>query len=694
MATLMRTNTMMNSKPMVAMKKFWMMMLAAATLVGCQKSEEVAPETDGAVTIQAALGFDVASRATLVEQDGAYLARWSEDDLHMLKLNYIGATDGQIGLYDPTSIDLENGGETATFTFQMNLDHLAGETIQFLATENLYGLNPEVALLRVPDQQMQYWMGGFDFRADVLVSKLIESQKPQTGAVMPMQFTMTRLNALLKLSLANLDLTDDEGIESVTFSCEQPIAGVINVNLADLDGVTYPVPFTLNESMAKTSVTLVKNGWDDYYFSTLPTTLKAGESYTVTVKTDQKYIIKTGKLAADLALTAGDITTVTVNMGDAATKSKVENLSEEYEYAIGYTDAEGKVWLLPRTAVNRRPSGHEVGAAGTGDNKEAYDLTGISMNAKGTIEGELADLYRWKIAKNGDTYNIYYTNSNGALVYLVAYGEKDASGLAINGYNTNGKFQAQYGEVYENTFSIVAKEGGYDIVFAPASGSATYKYVYFTGTQYRIGKTSQPGVLNFYRIQPAPQKTIYPVITKAADITEGTYAFLAKKADGAYYALPNTKTVADGVNTCPTAYPLDVVSMTIENGLVTAAEIGDQYKWVITHRGETEQWDVRSALDMKCFLWQKPAGFGIAICTPDERKFDTGFMPDWNFYDDAAKGMQAQTPNSAAYKTPRWLYVATNASTTTGCQWLGAKSATDAVVLVKISDSTEQIVTE
>ncbi len=683
------------------MKKFWMMMLAAATLVGCQKSEEVTPETDGAVTIQAALGFDVASRATLVEQDGAYLARWSEDDLHMLKLNYIGATDGQIGLYDPTSIDLENGGETATFTFQMNLDHLAGETIQFLATENLYGLNPEVALLRVPDQQMQYWMGGFDFRADVLVSKLIESQKPQTGAVMPMQFTMTRLNALLKLSLANLDLTDDEGIESVTFSCEQPIAGVINVNLADLDGVTYPVPFTLNESMAKTSVTLVKNGWDDYYFSTLPATLKAGESYTVTVKTDQKYIIKTGKLAADLALTAGDITTVTVNMGDAATKSKVENLSEEYEYAIGYTDAEGKVWLLPRRAANRRPSGHQVGVSGTGagdygDYVDTYDLTKVSVAENGSLIGEVADAYRWKIAKTDDLYHFYYPNSDGKPIYLIAAANaKKSDGLAIKGYNDAGGFTAQYTDTYENTFSIVAKEGGYDIVFAPTSGSTTYKYVYFTGVQYRCGTTSPAGVVNFYRIQPAPQKTIYPVITKAADITEGTYAFLAKKADGAYYALPNTKTVADGVNTCPTAYPLDVVSMTIENGLVTAAEIGDQYKWVITHRGETEQWDVRSALDMKCFLWQKPAGFGIAICTPDERNaVDTGFMPDWNFYDDAAKGMQAQTPNSAAHKTPRWLYVGANANMTTGYQWLGAKSATDAVVLVKISDSTEQIVTE
>ena len=683
---------MMNSKPMVAMKKFWMMLLAAATLVGCQKSEDVAPEADQ-ITIKATMSFDAASRTTILEQDGNYLARWTEEDKYNIKLVGISSVGGFWDI-DAKDIHLENDGETATFEFEM-YPEMTDDSFTFVAVNSFahYGTSSEAVWLQLKDVQTQDGQNYYDAHADLIVSKPIQVDRP-TGDL-NLNFTMARMNALLKLSLKNFTLAEEEKIQSVTFACEQPLAGRITTNFADLDGVTYPIPYTLTGEESK-SITFDLQAGGDLYISTLPATLKAGESYTVTVKTNQKYLIKEGTLAADLVLTAGDITSVSVNMGDAATKSRVENLSEEYEYAIGYTDAEGKVWLLPRTAVNRRPSGHEVGAAGTGYNGDAYDLTGISMNAKGTIEGELADLYRWKIAKTDDLYNFYYTNSSDVPIYLIAYGEQDASGLAIKGYNTNGKFQAQYGEVYENTFSIVAKEGGYDIVFAPASGSATYKYVYFTGTQYRIGKTSPTtGVLNFYRIQPAPQKTIYPVITKAADITEGTYAFLAKKADGAYYALPNTKTVADGVNTCPTAYPLDVVSMTIENGVVTAAEIGNQYKWVITHRGETEQWDVRSALDMQCFLWQKPSGAGIAICTPDERNaVDTGFMPDWNFYDDAAKGMQAQTPNSAAHTTPRWLYVATNASTTTGCQWLGAKSATDAVVLVKISDSTEQIVTE
>lgn len=688
---------MMNSKPMVAMKKFWMMLLAAATLVGCQKSEDVAPEADQ-ITIKATMSFDAASRTTILEQDGNYLARWTEEDKYNIKLVGISSVGGFWAI-DAKDIHLENDGETATFEFEM-YPEMTDDSFTFVAVNSFahYGTSSEAVWLQLKDAQTQDGQNYYDAHADLIVSKPIQVDRP-TGDL-NLNFTMARMNALLKLSLKNFTLAEEEKIQSVTFACEQPLAGNISVNFADLDGVTYPIPYTLDDEESK-SITFDLQAGGDLYLSTLPATLKAGESYTVTVKTNQKYLIKEGTLAADLVLTAGDITSVSVNMGDAATKSLVENLSEEYEYAIGYTDAEGKVWLLPRRATNRRPSGHEVGAAGTGAGDygtyvDTYDLTKVSVAENGSLIGEVADAYRWKIAKTDDLYHFYYPNSDGNPIYLIAAANTEKSdGLAIKGYNDAGGFTAHYTDTYENTFSIVAKEGGYDIVFAPTSGSTAQKYVYFTGVQYRCGKTSPAGVVNFYRIQPAPQKTIYPVITKAADITEGTYAFLAKKADGAYYALPNTKTVADGVNTCPTAYPLDVVSMTIENGLVTAAEIGDQYKWVITHRGETEQWDVRSALDMTCFLWQKPSGAGIAICTPNERNaVDTGFMPDWNFYDDAAKGMQAQTPNSAAHKTPRWLYVGATANTTTGYQWLGAKSATDAVVLVKISDSTEQIVTE
>ena len=661
------------------MKKFWMMMLAAATLVGCQKSEDVAPEADQ-ITIKATMSFDAASRTTILEQEGNYLARWTEEDKYNIKLVGISSVGG-IWAIDAKDIHLENDGETATFEFEM-YPEMTDDSFTFVAVNSFahYGTNSEAVWLQLEDAQTQDWQNYYDAHADLIVSKPIQVDQP-TGDL-NLNFTMARMNALLKLSLKNFTLAEEEKIQSVTFACEQPLAGRITTNFADLDGVTYPIPYTLTGEESK-SITFDLQAGGDLYLSTLPATLKAGESYTVTVKTNQKYIIKEGTLAADLVLTAGDITSVSVNMGDAATKSRVENLSEEYEYAIGYTTAEGVTYLLDRTGTTKNPVGAEISSLG------------LSLSSTGSLIGEVSKLYRWKFAPAGDGKVSFYYQTNSGNVFHLTAGNKN-QGIAIQKQNDEGKYVsgAYYsdGVEYFDAFTVEPKEGGYYMNVAGA------RYLDYVVDQNRfIGNTKEgaSGVVNFYRIQPAPQKTIYPVITKAADITEGTYAFLAKKADGAYYALPNTKTVADGVNTCPTAYPLDVVSMTIENGLVTAAEIGDQYKWVITHRGETEQWDVRSALDMTCFLWQKPSGAGIAICTPNERNaVDTGFMPDWNFYDDAAKGMQAQTPNSAAHSTPRWLYVGANANMTTGYQWLGAKSATDAVVLVKISDSTEQIVTE
>ncbi len=196
--------------------------------------------------------------------------------------------------------------------------------------------------------------------------------------------------------------------------------------------------------------------------------------------------------------------------------------------------------------------------------------------------------------------------------------------------------------------------------------------------------------------EPEPEPT-YEMITSASMITEGTYVILAKDSDGGiYYALPNETTVSNGANTCPAAYTLDAVSMTLdEEGNVVEADVADRFKWVITHRGETAQWDIRSAVDMTMFLWMRGAGVGVAIGTKDAVTAVNGnFAPDWTFFDDAEKGMQAQTPHAATKS--RFLSVNAAAQDTSLAekQWLGSSGATDALVLVKLSDSTEQIAAE
>ncbi|MBQ5669678.1 MAG: hypothetical protein IIV29_03205, partial [Tidjanibacter sp.] len=167
-----------------------------------------------------------------------------------------------------------------------------------------------------------------------------------------------------------------------------------------------------------------------------------------------------------------------------------------------------------------------------------------------------------------------------------------------------------------------------------------------------------------------------PVITKAADVVEGTYAILALTSGGTYYALPNE------AKTTPSALTIDQVSLTIENGAVKAANVSNDYKWVITQRGETTTWDIRSAVNMTHFLWARETGAAFfAIGDKDTVTAANGnYKPDWKFFDVDGKGMQMQT--SAC--TTRHPYVSNG-------QWMGAKSATDAIVLVKLSDSTSAV---
>ncbi|MBQ8915630.1 MAG: hypothetical protein IJ028_00380, partial [Alistipes sp.] len=324
------------------MKKFWMMLLAAVALTGCQKSEDVVADTNQ-ITIKATMRFDAAAHTTIKEQDGNYLARWTEEDKYNIKLVGI-SSDGGIWAIDAKDIHLENDGETATFEFAMYPEMMA-ESFTFVAVNSFahYGSNSEAVWLQLKDAQTQDGQNYYDAHADLVVSKPIPVE--QLTGDLNLNFTMARMNALLKLSLKNFTLAEEEKIQSVTFACEQPLAGIITVNLADLDGVTYPIPYTLHGEESK-SITFDLQAGGDLYISTLPATLKAGESYTVTVKTNQATYHKVATLPADLTLTAGDITSVAVNMGDAATKTNVLRFNDAYEYVITCKAADGNTYLM------------------------------------------------------------------------------------------------------------------------------------------------------------------------------------------------------------------------------------------------------------------------------------------------------------------------------------------------------------
>ena len=633
------------------------MIVAAAALVGCQKSEEFAVGTT--VSLSAELSQPAVSRTALVENDGVYSAVWKSGD----KLSLFELADGAYTLYESNA--LAEDAATASFTFEgvavkqaASFRYVAGTNITSRSTVNNLRLE-------LPSTQAPATMSTFDGAADMLLSRPIDrASQPVSEAL---TFSTARVSSVVKIAVRNLALAEGEKVEKVVFSCNQPIAGLFQVGVDDLEEGKYPVPFSLKEEAYSISIILPEQQSGDFvtYFSALPATLKAGESYKVELTLASGVtLVKQGKLAADLALKAGEIVSVTVNMGDAATKTKVENLNEEYQYAIGYTTVDGATYLLDRTAVTTNPVGGLV-----------TDL-GLKINANGSIEGEVPAAYLWNFSKTAEgALQFYYVTGKGKQAHLIACNK--LQGIAIQSADENGVYNARYtseGQVYQDYFTVEEKEGGY---YMNMAGARYLDYQPDNQGLYRfVGNTkeSATGVVNFYRVQKAAEEvkqSLYPVVKEVASLTEGTYVILHCDANGAYNALATTPCAASAVAT-----PAADVEITIEDNAVTAANIKDEYKWIVTHKVEEGDayFQMRAWVAPAYWLWFRDNGTGMAVAVdrPSGNHNAKWYVVDHemglNMY-----GINAKT---------RYAVVNSGA-------WGTLSAPNGSLVFVKLSDSTE-----
>ena len=169
---------------------------------------------------------------------------------------------------------------------------------------------------------------------------------------------------------------------------------------------------------------------------------------------------------------------------------------------------------------------------------------------------------------------------SGNKAHLIG-GDKN-QGVAIQSKNADGVYAGHYyaqGVSYDDAFVVEEKEGGYCL------NVAGNRWLDYNGTAFIANtKENASGVVNFYRIKPAQiQKSLYPVITKAADVTEGTYVILHHNA-GVYNALATTPCAASAA----VAASSDVEITLTEQG-VTAANIKDEYKWMVTKKSPADE---------------------------------------------------------------------------------------------------------
>lgn len=649
------------------MKKiFTMICVAAAALVGCQNVDDMNEGALGGKNFKATASTPELTRTELVYAEGAYKAQWCEGDQVALIEIVTSGEESEVAKYESNA--LTAAAESAVFGFEVPA--VAAESYQYVLVYpygNVGNANATTANLTLATSQVKK-DASFGANCDLLIAKSeVFAAQPESVA-----FTLTRLSAVAKMTLKNFVIPAGEVVKNVTLSCEQPLTGTIGVNYADLlwsvvDGVNS-VTTTNYEWTVATDGTL------DVYFSVLPATLAAGESYTITVETDKATYHKVANFASDLKFVAGDITIFSANMNGAASKTKLEKLNENCEYAIGYTDASGNVYLLPRNAATRRVSAHKVGTSGTGFNGESYDLTSVSIDAKGTLVGDIATTYRWEYTKTQEgNIQFHYTTGSGNEAYLI--GCDQAQGIAIMSKNTEGIYAGHYkdSQTYYDYFIPSSVEGGYWMQVPE-----TNRYLCYNSAtdQFRaLGSSDVVGVLNFYRIQPAPTRTLYPVITDAAHVTEGTYVIM-HNIDGVYKALKN-----DNKAESATAVVAEDVSLTMENGVVTAAEVGDAYKWVVTESNKADGYfQIRSWEQPTLWAWHRNNAKGFAVC--DTETATGNHTSHWQFVNVAEWGMQMNGLDDETSAHVRYARV-------NGDVWGTLGSPTGSIVLVKLSNSTE-----
>lgn len=155
--------------------------------------------------------------------------------------------------------------------------------------------------------------GSYDPDADLMVSEVVTANVQPTEAQM---VRFTRMAAVVKMSLKNLTLAEGDEVEQVVFTADgKTLAGTITADLAAPNG------FAAAEGSS--SVT-VNTSSTDVYFTVLPTTLEAGDAYTVVVITNKKLYIKKGTIPADKTLDfkKGMVTRFGVNMQGIAPSDK------------------------------------------------------------------------------------------------------------------------------------------------------------------------------------------------------------------------------------------------------------------------------------------------------------------------------------------------------------------------------------
>lgn len=290
------------------MKLLTVVAVAAMGLTACQTGFEEQANVNNNVTVS----FVAEQTRTAVDTSGsAPLFSWSDNETFAV----LEQTDA---LAQATSVAYTKVDGKAKIDAQFPINADKGE-YKYIAIYPASGYtaaeNISNATLALPSAQSMA-EGSYDPNADLMVSWPVVTAAQPTEA---QYLRFTRLVAVAKMTINNLNLTEGEVVEKVEFAADgKALAGSIAANLEN------PHEFTVSEGVS--SIAVATNSASDVYFTTLPATLAAGDAYSVVVTTNQNTYTKQGVIPAEKSLVfeAGNVSRFSVNMADAVAVEKWE----------------------------------------------------------------------------------------------------------------------------------------------------------------------------------------------------------------------------------------------------------------------------------------------------------------------------------------------------------------------------------
>lgn len=271
--------------------------------VACQKElQEEVPVTGETVQVTFVAGS--ADTKTSVDTSGdAPAFAWGENETFAV----LEQTDALAAATSVTYEKLDNKASiTAEFAANPGKESYDYVTI-YPASGYVNATGLEKVTLSLPAVQTMA-EGSYDPNADLMVSEVVSANAQPTEAQM---VRFTRMAAVVKMTLKNFTLEAGDQVEQVIFTADgKSLAGTITGDLA------APKEFTVAEGMDNVTVNTTSS--TDVYFTVLPTTLEAGNSYTVTILTNKKIYIKNGAIPAEksLAFEKGMVTRFGVDMAE------------------------------------------------------------------------------------------------------------------------------------------------------------------------------------------------------------------------------------------------------------------------------------------------------------------------------------------------------------------------------------------